>query len=66
MRLWPVPLVALAFLPAQSAQVSVSGRVTNRNGLAVPGALVSLRREGSTMTVTVYADDAGRYQADVY
>jgi len=64
MRLWPVPLVALAFLPAQSAQVSVSGRVTNRNGLAVPGALVSLRREGSTMTVTVYADDAGRYQAD--
>ena len=63
MRLRLVPLALLSFLiPPQP--FTVSGRVTNRDGLAVPGALVSLRRDGGTMTVTVYADDAGRYQAD--
>jgi virginiamycin B lyase len=62
MRRCLAALVVLPFLGFHAPPSTVSGRVTNRNGLAVPGALVSLRRERSPITVTVYADAAGRYE----
>jgi virginiamycin B lyase len=62
MRRWLAALVVLPLLGFQAPPSTVSGRITSRNGLAVPGALVSLRREGSTMTVTVYGDGEGRYE----
>jgi virginiamycin B lyase len=63
MRPLLLPLVLLPLLH-QPQPLTVSGRVTTRDGIAVPGALVSLRRDGSPMTVTVYADTAGRYEVD--
>jgi virginiamycin B lyase len=64
MRLLPAFVVLATLFVAQSPPPAVSGRVTNRNGLAVPGALVSLRRDGSPLAVTVYGDQDGRYQVD--
>jgi len=64
MRLRLFPLALLPLL--QSApSVTVTGRVTERNGEPVPGALVSRTRDGSNVTVTVYADRSGRYELDV-
>lgn len=63
MRLRFVPLVLLTLVPPPQP-LTISGQVTNGNGLAVPGALVSFRRDGSTMTISVYTDTAGRYQVD--
>jgi hypothetical protein len=47
-------------LPAQAASQALAGKVTAEQG-ALEGVLVSARRAGSTVTVTVVSDKDGRY-----
>jgi streptogramin lyase len=47
-------------LPAQTGSPALSGKVTAEQG-ALEGVLVSAKRNGSTITVTVVSDKDGRY-----
>jgi len=46
---------------AQSSSAALTGLVTSQEEGALEGVLVSARRAGSTMTVTVVSDASGRY-----
>jgi streptogramin lyase len=58
-----VPLVGIAAitLNAQTAAVALTGVVTSQEEGAMEGVMVSARRAGSTITVTVASDAQGRY-----
>ena len=46
---------------AQSADLTLSGAITAQSGRKLEGVTVSAKREGSTITTSVYSDRAGRY-----
>jgi hypothetical protein len=59
-------LLVLLFMavPGLHAQVdagSVQGRVTDSSGAVIPGAVVTLRNEGTGVTEAMHADDHGSY-----
>ncbi|HYY61854.1 MAG TPA: carboxypeptidase-like regulatory domain-containing protein, partial [Burkholderiales bacterium] len=55
-------LVLLSLVFASTAlHAQLSGRVTSAEEGAMEGVLVSAKREGSTITVTVVSDAQGRY-----
>ena len=58
-----ITLVALATLPiaAQAQTVALNGQVTSAEEGAMEGVLVSAKKAGSTVTVTVVSDKDGRY-----
>ena len=60
MRLKFLALVVLA-IPAP-AQIALSGRVSSAEEGAMEGVLVSAKKAGSSITVTVVSDAQGRYQ----
>jgi len=47
--------------PATSGPMALSGQVTSQEEGAMEGVLVSAKKAGSTITVTVVSDQAGRY-----
>jgi len=47
---------------AQSDRVALTGQVSSKEEGAMEGVLVSAKRAGSTITVTVVSDAKGRYQ----
>jgi streptogramin lyase len=47
---------------AETPSVALSGRVTSAQEGAMEGVLVSAKREGSPLTITVVTDDTGRYR----
>src|SRR5947209_10665015 len=53
-------LLLQAGTPA-AAQVALSGQVTSAEEGPMEGVLVSARRDGSTISVTVVSDASGRY-----
>lgn len=53
-------LTGTGVLPAQTSSAALSGKVTTEQG-ALEGVLVSAKRSGSTVTVTVVSDKDGRY-----
>ncbi|HEY6259380.1 MAG TPA: carboxypeptidase regulatory-like domain-containing protein [Xanthobacteraceae bacterium] len=56
-------LAATALIPisAQAADVLLSGSITTASGEKLNGVTVSAKAEGSTITTTVFTDDAGNY-----
>ncbi len=54
-------LFCVFFSCAATAQVALSGKVTSAEGGAMEGVLVSAKKAGSTITVTVVTDERGRY-----
>jgi hypothetical protein len=56
---WRLPLVAAT--AAQAADQLLSGRIASRSGQKLDGVTVSAKREGSTITTSVYTDAAGDY-----
>src|SRR5579871_1258404 len=46
---------------AQTPSVALTGRVTSAQEGAMEGVLVSAKRDGSPLTVTVVTDNTGRY-----
>jgi len=54
-----LPLVAAT--PAQAADQLLSGSIASRSGQKLDGVTVSAKREGSTITTSVYTDAAGEY-----
>jgi outer membrane receptor protein involved in Fe transport len=50
-----------SLLFGQGAIASISGRVTDASGAAVPGALVSVKNTATSATQSVSSDDQGRY-----
>ena len=64
-RLPGVAVVALSFILAASAwaqtPAALSGRVSSQAEGAMEGVVVSAKRAGSTITVSVVSDRAGRY-----
>jgi virginiamycin B lyase len=66
-RLWLLSSTALfLFAATQSAfaasAVALSGQVSSAKEGAMEGVLVTAKREGSNISVTVVSDDKGRYQ----
>jgi streptogramin lyase len=62
---WTAGLIAVAVsaLPSQAqAPVALTGQVSSAAEGAMEGVLVSARKHGSTMTVTVASDTTGRYR----
>jgi virginiamycin B lyase len=55
------PAVALALAGAASADEAITGAIRSAAGARLEGVSVSAKREGSTITTTVYTDKAGRY-----
>jgi hypothetical protein len=53
--------VTPTLLFGQAATASVSGRVTDSSGAAVPGATVSIKNTATSAAQTVPTDDQGRY-----
>ena len=47
--------------PVQAADQLLSGRIAARSGQKLDGVTVSAKREGSTITTSVYTDAAGEY-----
>src|SRR6267378_1470497 len=56
-----VLLVMLVLFFSDAASAQLSGKVTSSEEAAMEGVLVSAKREGSTITVTVVSDAQGRY-----
>jgi len=56
-----VLLVMLVLFFSGAASAQLSGKVTSSEEAAMEGVLVSAKREGSTITVTVVSDAQGRY-----
>jgi len=54
-------LILVLFLGAAAAQSPLSGKVTSAEEGAMEGVLVSAKKVGSTITVTVVSDEQGRY-----
>jgi len=54
-------MLLLAFFTGAAGAQSLSGKVTSSEEGAMEGVLVSAKREGSTITVTVVSDAQGRY-----
>src|SRR5438067_3181609 len=54
-------MLLLAFFTGAAGAQSLSGKVTSSEEGAMEGVLVSAKREGSTITVTVVSDRDGRY-----
>jgi len=54
-----LPLAAVT--AAQAADQVLSGRIASRAGQKLDGVTVSAKREGSTVTTSVYTDAAGEY-----
>ena len=64
--LWLPILLACQLVTGAQAQnaggaAALSGQVSSTEEGAMEGVLVSARRDGSTITVTVVSDDKGRY-----
>ena len=53
--------VGVALRAAESAPAALTGVVTSQDEGAMEGVLVSAKRAGSTITVTVVTDARGRY-----
>ena len=55
----------LAILPlnvfGQAATASISGRVTDASGAAVPGATITIKNTATSATQTASTDEQGRY-----
>src|SRR5437764_7196656 len=51
----------LAPSAAQAADQSLSGTITSASGQKLEGVTVSAKREGSTITTSVYTDETGNY-----
>src|SRR5207244_12301110 len=51
----------LAATAAHAADQLLSGAITSRSGQKLEGVTVSAKREGSTITTSVYTDAAGAY-----
>ena len=51
----------MSFAAPAKAQEALSGQVASQQEGAMEGVLVSAKRSGSTMTVTVVSDAQGRY-----
>src|SRR6266545_543406 len=60
MRFYPWLFLAV-FSSAATAQAALSGKVTSAEEGAMEGVLVSAKKAGSTITVTVVSDARGRY-----
>ncbi len=68
-RLWPVAAVsvivvllsALADVTAQSPSIALTGIASSQEEGAMEGVLVSVKRAGSTIAITVVSDERGRY-----
>jgi virginiamycin B lyase len=58
----PAGVVVPARSFAETPSVALTGRVTSVQEGAMEGVLVSARREGSPLTVTVVTDNTGRYR----
>ena len=54
-------MLLLAFFTGAAGAQSLSGKVTSSEEGAMEGVLVSAKRAGSTITVTVVSDAQGRY-----
>src|SRR2546423_9662157 len=54
-------MLLLAFFTGAAGAQSLSGKVTSSEEGAMEGVLVSAKREGSTITITVVSDAQGRY-----
>ena len=59
LRLFAFATLPVAAAPAQT--VALSGQVTSAEEGAMEGVLVSAKKAGSTITITVVSDDEGRY-----
>src|SRR5215469_11774178 len=57
-----VPLPAAPAREDNSQAIALSGRVTSLEEGAMEGVLVSAKKAGSTITVTVVSDEQGRYR----
>src|SRR5258706_13217132 len=55
-------ILLLALLFVASAQAQLAGQVTSKEEGPMEGVLVSAKRAGSTITVTVGSDAKGRYE----
>jgi virginiamycin B lyase len=54
-------VAAAALAPAQAAEVALSGTISAASGQKLEGVTVSAKREGSTITTSVYTDQTGNY-----
>jgi len=54
-------VAAAALAPAYAADVSLSGAITSASGGKLGGVTVSAKMDGSTITTSVYTDEAGNY-----
>src|SRR5437660_5771481 len=54
-------MLLLAFFTGAAGAQSLAGKVTSSEEGAMEGVLVSAKRDGSTITVTVVSDAQGRY-----
>ena len=54
-------LLALAIAPAQAQQAALAGQVTSAEEGAMEGVIVSAKRDGSHITVSVISNDQGRF-----
>jgi len=66
MRLYSLILAVVAFfvgqsMPAHAESAALSGVVSSASEPTMEGVLVSAKKDGSTITVTVVSDDKGRY-----
>jgi streptogramin lyase len=61
LRLLGAVLLAVAFVPAASAQATWSGRIVDARGAAVAGALVTARDAGGEVAESAYSDARGRF-----
>src|SRR5262245_472121 len=48
-------------LPAQAQSAALTGQVSSATEAVMEGVLVSAKKAGSTITLTVVSDDKGRY-----
>src|SRR5277367_397948 len=56
------PLTASPQAAKNAASPSLSGQVTSQEEGAMEGVLVSAKKDGGTITLTVVSDEQGRYQ----
>src|SRR6266446_3111208 len=54
-------VASVALAPAQAAEVVLSGTISAAAGQKLEGVTVSAKREGSTITTSVYTDQSGNY-----
>jgi virginiamycin B lyase len=54
-------VVALSVMPVQAQSAALAGQVSSASEPTMEGVLVSARKDGSTVTVTVVSDDKGHY-----